>query len=73
MKTFRLVIGILITIGSSIYFLFALSIISMGITYGTKINTNLLILPIAFIILGIYLIVSANKEERNEWGREGGE
>lgn len=69
MKTFKLVLGILITIGSSIYFLFALSIISMGISYGTKIPTTLLLLPIAFLILGIYLITSSNKAERNELKR----
>ena len=69
MKTLKLVLGILITIGSSIYFMFCLSIYSMTISTGIKIPGIYLYLPIGLLILGICLIVSANKEESSELKR----
>lgn len=72
MKTFKLVLGILITIGSSIYFMFCLTIYSMFTQYVSEIHLSLFIffiLPIGLIILGICLIVSANKEESEELKR----
>lgn len=72
MKTFKLVLGILITIGSSIYFMFCLTIYSMFTQYVNEIHLSLFIffiLPIGLIILGICLIVSANKEESEELKR----
>lgn len=69
MKTLKLILGILITIGSSIYFMFCLSIYSMTISEGIKIPGIYLCLPIGLIILGICLIVSANKDESEELKR----
>lgn len=69
MKTLKLVLGILITIGSSIYFMFCLSIYSMTISSGIKIPGIYLCLPIGLLILGICLIVSANKDESEELKR----
>lgn len=72
MKTLKLVLGILITIGSSIYFMFCLSIYSMYKSYVGELPLTFFIfflLPIGLIILGICLIVSANKDESEELKR----
>lgn len=72
MKTLKLVLGILITIGSSIYFMFSLSIYSVYKSFVSGLPLTFFIfflLPIGLIILGIYLIVSASKEESEELKR----
>ena len=71
MKTLKLVIGIVITIASSIYFMYCFAIYAMATAYGTDTSTIILLLPFCFILLGIYLIVagSRNKEESNELKR----
>lgn len=71
MKTLKLVIGIVITIASSIYFMYCVAIYAMATAYGTDTSTIILLLPFCFILLGIYLIVagSRNKEESNELKR----
>lgn len=71
MKTLKLVIGIVITIASSIYFMYCFAIYVMATAYGTDTSTIILLLPFCFILLGIYLIVtgSRNKEESNELKR----
>lgn len=69
MKTFKMIIGIIITVASSVYLMFSLSILSMANSYGTKSPFIILGLPVAFLVLGIYLIVAANKEESNELKR----
>lgn len=68
MKTLKLVIGIIITIASSIYFMYCFALYAMANAYGTDISTIILLLPFCFILLGIYLIVagSKDKEESNE-------
>ncbi len=67
----KLVIGIVITIASSIYFMYCFAIYVMATAYGTDTSTIILLLPFCFILLGIYLIVtgSRNKEESNELKR----
>ena len=71
MKTLKLVIGIVITIASSIYFMYCFAIYAMATAYGKDTSTIILLLPFCFILLGIYLIVtgSRNKEESNELKR----
>ena len=72
MKTLKLVLGILITIGSSIYFMFCLSIYSMYKSYVGELPLTFFIffiLPIGLIILGVCLFVSANKDESEELKR----
>ena len=71
MKTLKLVIGIILTIASSIYFMYCFAIYAMANAYGTDTSTIILLLPFCFILLGIYLIVagSKDKEESNELKR----
>lgn len=69
MKTLKLVLGILITIGSSIYFMFCLSMLSMTNSYGIKVPVIYLWIPIALLVFGICLIVSSCKEESEELKR----
>lgn len=69
MKALKLILGIILIVTSSVYFMYCISIFSMAKTYGTEINTMILIIPFGFIILGIYLIVSASKDESEELKR----
>ena len=69
MKTLKLILGILITIGSSIYFMFCISMLSMANSYGTQLPNVYLFLPIGLLILGICLIVSSCKDESEELKR----
>ncbi|MBP1550349.1 MAG: hypothetical protein J6A05_10130 [Oscillospiraceae bacterium] len=64
MKTVKLVIGILITIFASIYFLFAVSMYAMALSYGTQVSIIILAIPLIILIVGICLIVSAVKKKR---------
>lgn len=69
MKTLKLVMGLLITIGSSIYLLFCISIFAMATSYGTTIPSfygMYLFIPILFLLLGIYLIASSNNKDNEE-------
>lgn len=69
MKALKLVVGIILTILSSVYFMYSLSILAMAKSYGTEAPTIILLISFGFVLLGIFLIVSASKEESEELKR----
>lgn len=69
MKTLKLVVGIILTILSSVYFMYSLSISAMAKSYGNEAPTIVLLISFGFVMLGIFLIVSASKDESEELKR----
>ena len=64
MKTAKLIIGILITVFSSLYLLYSISIYLMAYSYDVDLPYSILLIPITILVVGICLIVSANKKEK---------
>lgn len=66
MKTAKLVIGLLLTICSSLYLLLYLVAFLLTTCFGiNNVTFPTLITPIIILTIGIFLIVSANKKEKS--------